>query len=213
MESRSEGKLRVTVGKRCSYDAEFRAGAVRIVVETGKSAEEIARDLGAQTSTLQNWVHRARTRGGRRGDRKAERVRARRTAPDAGGERSLPRREQQTHYIAVIKGNHPTLQQELKQLPWQEVQLQDRGRATTHGRDEIRRIRPAPPRGLDFHLRRRRLLRAHRNRTSGHGRPSQPRRRRPPAMTTSLPGSATTPATRATRSPPSASRDRTGQIA
>ncbi|MBD0694140.1 transposase [Streptomyces sp. CBMA123] len=49
-------------GKRRSCDAEFRAGAVRIVTETGKSAAEVARDLGVQPSTLQNWVHRARTR-------------------------------------------------------------------------------------------------------------------------------------------------------
>jgi transposase len=48
--------------KRRSYDAEFRAGAVRIVTETGKSAAEVARDLGVHESTLQNWVHRARTR-------------------------------------------------------------------------------------------------------------------------------------------------------
>jgi transposase len=44
------------------YDAEFREGAVRIVTETGKSAAEVARDLGVQASTLQNWVHRARAR-------------------------------------------------------------------------------------------------------------------------------------------------------
>ncbi|MET8626293.1 transposase [Kitasatospora sp. NPDC004669] len=49
-------------GKRRSYDAEFRAGAVRIVTETGKSAAEVARDLGVHESTLQNWVHRARVR-------------------------------------------------------------------------------------------------------------------------------------------------------
>ncbi|MFH9355795.1 transposase, partial [Kitasatospora sp. NPDC017646] len=40
----------------------FRAGAVRIVTETGKSAAEVARDLGVHESTLQNWVHRARAR-------------------------------------------------------------------------------------------------------------------------------------------------------
>lgn len=47
---------------RRSYDAEFRAGAVRIVTETGKSAAEVARDLGVHESTLQNWVHHARTK-------------------------------------------------------------------------------------------------------------------------------------------------------
>ncbi|WP_331732635.1 ISAs1 family transposase (plasmid) [Streptomyces avidinii] len=59
--------------------------------------------------------------------------------------------DKQAHYIAVIKGNHPTLQQELKRLPWREVPLQVRTRATAHGRDEIRRIKTCSvARGLDF---------------------------------------------------------------
>jgi transposase len=48
------------VGKRRTYDAEFREGAVRIVLETGKSAAQVARDLGVHEATLQNWVHAAR---------------------------------------------------------------------------------------------------------------------------------------------------------
>jgi predicted transposase YbfD/YdcC len=59
--------------------------------------------------------------------------------------------DKQAHYIAVIKGNHPTLQQELKRLPWREVPLQVMTRATAHGRDEIRRIKTRTvARGLDF---------------------------------------------------------------
>jgi transposase len=49
-------------GKRRRYDAEFRAGAVRIVTETGKPAAEVARELDVHESTLQNWVRRARAR-------------------------------------------------------------------------------------------------------------------------------------------------------
>jgi transposase len=48
------------VGKRRTYDAEFREGAVRIVLETGKPAAQVARDLGVHEATLQNWVHAAR---------------------------------------------------------------------------------------------------------------------------------------------------------
>jgi transposase len=48
------------VGKRRRYDAEFREGAVRIVLETGKPAAEVARDLGVHEGTLQTWVSRAR---------------------------------------------------------------------------------------------------------------------------------------------------------
>jgi transposase len=48
--------------RRASYDAEFRAGAVRIVAETGKPAAQVARDLGVHEATLQNWVHQARAK-------------------------------------------------------------------------------------------------------------------------------------------------------
>lgn len=41
---------------RRQYDPEFRAGAVRIVVETGKSVAQVARDLGINHYTLHNWV-------------------------------------------------------------------------------------------------------------------------------------------------------------
>jgi transposase len=42
--------------KRRRFDREFRAGAVRIVSETGKSVAQVARDLGISAYTLHNWV-------------------------------------------------------------------------------------------------------------------------------------------------------------
>jgi transposase-like protein len=51
--------------KRRKFDQEFRAGAVRIVAETGKPIAQVARDLGIDAGTLGNWV--ARDRAAREG--------------------------------------------------------------------------------------------------------------------------------------------------
>ena len=58
--------------------------------------------------------------------------------------------DKHAHYIALIKGNQPTLHQWLKALPWREVPLLDKTRATAHGRDEIRRIKAAAVTGIAF---------------------------------------------------------------
>ena len=42
---------------RRRFDPEFRAGAVRIVAETGKPVAQVARDLGISAHTLHNWVN------------------------------------------------------------------------------------------------------------------------------------------------------------
>jgi transposase len=42
------------------FDEDFRAGAVRIVEETGKPIAQVARDLGVNEGTLGNWVAKAR---------------------------------------------------------------------------------------------------------------------------------------------------------
>jgi transposase len=43
---------------RRKFDPEFRAGAVRILRETGKAIAEVARELGINEGTLGNWVNK-----------------------------------------------------------------------------------------------------------------------------------------------------------
>ena len=45
---------------RRRYDPEFKSGAVRIVLETGKPIAQVARDLGLHPGTLGNWVKQQR---------------------------------------------------------------------------------------------------------------------------------------------------------
>src|SRR5229473_4112047 len=45
---------------RRSFTDEFKAGAVRLVLDEGKSVATAARDLGLTESSLRNWVERAR---------------------------------------------------------------------------------------------------------------------------------------------------------
>ncbi|QGK70227.1 transposase [Allosaccharopolyspora coralli] len=51
--------------KRRRFDPEFRAGAVRIVAETGKPVAQVARELGVSSYTLHNWVKADRGRAER----------------------------------------------------------------------------------------------------------------------------------------------------
>jgi transposase len=58
--------------KQRSYDAEFREGAVRIVIETGKPIPEVAEELGVNPGTLHSWVSRWRRNGSATSDHPAE---------------------------------------------------------------------------------------------------------------------------------------------
>ncbi|MDX3387149.1 transposase [Streptomyces niveiscabiei] len=53
--------------KKPPYDAEFREGAVRIVVETGKPVGEVAEELGINPGTLHGWVSRRSSGSGWKG--------------------------------------------------------------------------------------------------------------------------------------------------
>jgi transposase len=45
---------------RRKYDAEFKEGAVRLVIESGRPIAEIAREIDVHEGTLGNWVNKAR---------------------------------------------------------------------------------------------------------------------------------------------------------
>src|SRR5512135_291373 len=69
---------------RRKFDQDFKEGAVRLVLETGKPIAQVARELGMVAGTLENWVAKDRREreGGQDGrlseDERAELARLRR---------------------------------------------------------------------------------------------------------------------------------------
>ena len=49
---------------RRSFTDEFKAGAVRLVIDEGRTAAQVARDLDLTPTALRHWVERARTDNG-----------------------------------------------------------------------------------------------------------------------------------------------------
>ncbi|MFH9858335.1 ISAs1 family transposase [Streptomyces sp. NPDC017202] len=58
--------------------------------------------------------------------------------------------DRQAHYIVIAKRNTKKLRRQLKSLPWTQIPLQDRTRATGHGRREIRRLKVCTVNNLLF---------------------------------------------------------------
>ncbi len=61
MEARNEKRPR----RRRRFTDEFKAGAVRLVLEEGRSISEVARELDLVPSALGNWVTKAKIDAGR----------------------------------------------------------------------------------------------------------------------------------------------------
>lgn len=79
---------------RRQYTEEFKAGAVRLVLDEGKKVADVARDLDLTPSALGGWVKRARADrdGGKSGltsDERAELVRLRKELRVAKMERDI----------------------------------------------------------------------------------------------------------------------------
>jgi transposase len=82
---------------RRRFDPDFRAGAVRIVKESGKSIAQVARDLGVNEGTLANWVARDRqvngpVPGALAEDERAELARLRKENAELAMERDVLKR-------------------------------------------------------------------------------------------------------------------------
>ncbi|MFJ8545944.1 ISAs1 family transposase [Streptomyces sp. NPDC093586] len=78
-------------------------------------------------------------------------------------------RERGVHYIAVVKDNHPGLLKQLRTLPWTENALDHKDRTRGRGRLEVRHLKTAAFRHLDYPGARQalRVMRRRRDLTSG----------------------------------------------
>jgi transposase len=81
---------------RRKFDEDFKAGAVRIVRETGKPIAQVARELGINEGTLGNWCARERAHGAGNGplseDERAELERLRRENAELAMQRDVLKR-------------------------------------------------------------------------------------------------------------------------
>ncbi len=58
--------------------------------------------------------------------------------------------DRKAHYIVIVKGNQKNLRRQLKSLSWKQIPLQDKTRASGHGRTEIRRLKMCTVNNLLF---------------------------------------------------------------
>lgn len=59
-------------------------------------------------------------------------------------------REHGVHYIAVVKGNHPGLLEQLRKLPWADIPVDHKDRTRGRGRLEVRHLKTVAFRHLDY---------------------------------------------------------------
>jgi len=60
MDQESKGRKSISRRPRRAFTDEFKAGAVRLVLDEGKTVAQVARNLDLTESALRGWVERAR---------------------------------------------------------------------------------------------------------------------------------------------------------
>jgi transposase len=60
MDQESKPEKPISRRSRRSFTDEFKAGAIRLVLDEGKTIPQVARNLDLTTSALRTWVERAR---------------------------------------------------------------------------------------------------------------------------------------------------------
>ena len=60
MKTENKNQKPMGVGRRRQFTPEFKAGAVRLVLEEGRTIVEAARDLGVHETVFGRWVRQAR---------------------------------------------------------------------------------------------------------------------------------------------------------
>ncbi|MBE7448981.1 MAG: transposase [Kofleriaceae bacterium] len=87
--------------KRRQFTEEFKAGAVRLVLDEGKTIAQVARDLGVSASVLRTWVVRARADrdGGASGLTAEERAELAQIRAGAAGDPDRARHPEEGHRV------------------------------------------------------------------------------------------------------------------
>jgi transposase len=57
--------LLMTANAKVRHDRDFKLGAVKLVIEEGKTAKEVADDLGVHITTLYGWIKRFKNAQGK----------------------------------------------------------------------------------------------------------------------------------------------------